>query len=345
MVTFNKYLYFMFRTRVPSSAVFLSRFYARENYVRNAKAHLNAKESGRLPSDCYAQGKYLIFVNQLKSLLVSREERHTLKLISYDEVLKLGIKAEEHSILLSSGTEDWIFAVAISTAAKERAKDIESEVAGKIIPFRTSLFTLTPTESAISSKALALLKWNEEFNFCSSCGQKLTPAPARTQKKCVSCHKSHYPAVNPVGITLVRTYDNSKILLVRQHSHPPGMYTCIAGFVESGESIEENIRREVAEEVGIAVEAIQYVSSQHWAFPINSLMIGCTAAAEEQMLSIDHEELEDAKWFTPEQVRNAVQRITQKNKEVLKNSSEIWIPPPGALAHTLITHWLQTHEQ
>lgn len=335
----KKTLFFVLRTRAASCLIFLPRFYAGQDYVKNIKAHLNAKESGQLQSDCYEQGKYLVFVNNLKSLLVNRGERQSLKWISYDEVLKLGLKAEEHSVLLSTGTE-WKFAVAIISA-----KDIESEVSGKIIPFRTSLFTLAPKESAISSKALALLKWNEEFNFCSTCGQKLISVPAKTQKKCVSCNKSHYPSINPVGITLVKSNDNKKVLLVRQHSHPPGMYTCVAGFVETGETIEENIRREVAEEVGIAVEDIQYVGSQHWAFPINSLMIGCTAAAEEQKLSIDHEELEDAKWFAADIVKNAVMHVTQRNKEVLNTSNELWIPPPGAMAHTLITRWLRTHEQ
>lgn len=155
---------------------------------------------------------------------------------------------------------------------------------------------------------------------------------------CTGCKKTLYPRIDPVVIMLVVGQDN-RILLGRKNSHPKGMWTCLAGFIEPGESIEEAVRREVMEEVGITVNVqdVHYVSSQPWPFLGGQLMIGCYAKATTEKIVVDLTELDDARWFTLGQV-----------KEALANSdnfaSDFRMPPRLAIAHMLAVSFLEKEE-
>lgn len=153
-------------------------------------------------------------------------------------------------------------------------------------------------EASLASKAKAVFNWHRRNTFCSKCGSHSVRNSTGSCRTCQKCEEVWYPTLSPVGIVLVADSLKSKLLLVRQGRHPKGMYSCIAGYVDSGtaelkfpfyvvvilhlfqhlgETLEEGIRREVAEEVGLTVLGVDYKASQHWSFPTSNLMIGCHA--------------------------------------------------------------------
>mgnify|MGYP000207777784 CR=1 FL=1 len=159
-------------------------------------------------------------------------------------------------------------------------------------------------------KSLAV--WSGRTHFCGACGKATHAVDGGTKKVCGSCGESQYPRVDPVGIALVVSAEGTHCLLGRQPAFPPGYYSCLAGFLESGESIEEGVRREVHEEAGVRLASVRYHASQPW--PIGrgmfgQLMIGCTAVAAQTCdvpLAVDASELEDARWYSRAEVKAAV---------------------------------------
>jgi NAD+ diphosphatase len=148
----------------------------------------------------------------------------------------------------------------------------------------------------MAGRAKQIVGWNATHRFCGRCGGETEPVAGEPAKRCVRCGMLHYPRLSPAIIVLVR--DQSRVLLARSPGFPEGMYSVLAGFVEPGESIEEAIRREVREEVGIEVTNLRYFGSQPWPFP-NSLMIGFTTEYAGGELEIDPAEIEDAGWYEP----------------------------------------------
>jgi NAD+ diphosphatase len=179
-------------------------------------------------------------------------------------------------------------------------------------------------ELAILAQARSLLAWHERHRYCSNCGQPTEAADAGYRRDCPACKAQHFPRTDPVVITAVR--GPRGWLLGRGHGFQPGVYSTLAGFMEPGESIEEAARREVFEETGIRLGAVDYHSSQPWPFP-SSLMIGLIAQATTGEIAIAAEELEDARWFAREEV---VQMLEDRHPQGLK------VPRPAAIAHHLI---------
>jgi NAD+ diphosphatase len=124
--------------------------------------------------------------------------------------------------------------------------------------------------------------------------------------------------------------DGERCLLGRQPAWPQPFYSALAGFVEGGETLEEAVRREVAEEAGIVVDQVRYLASQPWPFPA-SLMLGCTAEARTREITVDRSELAAADWFTKDEVRAAL----------LAPTARLAVPPPMAIAHHLIRAWAE----
>jgi NAD+ diphosphatase len=147
----------------------------------------------------------------------------------------------------------------------------------------------------LASKALQILQWDKTHQFCSQCGKPLTLSPHERAKMCETCHVPYYPRIAPCIIVLIKR--GKDILLARSPHFTPGVYSTLAGFVEPGESAEAAIAREVMEEVGIKIKNIQYRFSQSWPFP-HSLMLGFTAEYAAGEIVIDGVEIEDAGWFT-----------------------------------------------
>lgn len=181
------------------------------------------------------------------------------------------------------------------------------------------------------AQGAALLAWHKSHAFCSRCGTPSDMSDGGYKRSCPHCEAQHFPRTDPVVIMLTVSSDNSRCLLGRSPHFLQGMYSCLAGFVEPGETIEMAMRRETKEETNIDVERVIYHSSQPWPFPY-TLMIGCYGVAASEIISVD-DELEDARWFT----RNDVHHIANGT-----HPEHLIMPPRGAIAHTLVTHWLNS---
>jgi NAD+ diphosphatase len=188
--------------------------------------------------------------------------------------------------------------------------------------------TAPQEELGILATAKSLLDWHARHRFCANCGSPTTLAQAGFRRDCASCGAQHFPRTDPVVIMLVAR--RNQCLLGRQSRFLPGMYSCLAGFVEPGETIEAAVRRETFEEAGVRVGAVRYAASQPWPFP-SSLMIGCIGEAESEALTLDREELEDARWFSREDVRLMLRR---------EHPRGLFTPPPVAIANYLMREWL-----
>ncbi|MER7654335.1 NAD(+) diphosphatase [Streptomyces albidoflavus] len=162
---------------------------------------------------------------------------------------------------------------------------------------------LSPRDAGLLVHAVALENWQRLHRFCSRCGERTVIAAAGHIRRCPACGAEHYPRTDPAVIMLV-TDDQDRALLGRQVHWPEGRFSTLAGFVEPGEAIEESVRREVFEEAGVTVGEVTYVASQPWPFP-SSLMLGFTAKATSPHITVDGEEIEEARWFSRDELRTA----------------------------------------
>ncbi len=181
---------------------------------------------------------------------------------------------------------------------------------------------LPPDEAGLLGYARALISWQQRHRFCGVCGAGTLPAKGGHVLVCTNptCRHQQFPRLDPAIIVLVS--DGDRALLGRQASWPRGRYSTIAGFVEPGESLEDAVAREVLEETGIEVGTIEYHSSQPWPFP-SSLMLGFTARAVSREIELRDKELEDARWFTRDDVAAGVPQL----------------PPAQSISFRLIEHW------
>ncbi len=151
----------------------------------------------------------------------------------------------------------------------------------------------------VASIAFELVDWYQKSFFCARCGSKMSSSLKEYAKKCPSCYYIDYPRISPSIIVAVRK--ENKILLAHNAKFPNDLYSVIAGFVNPGEDLEDAVKREVKEEVGIDIKNIKYVASQPWPFP-NSLMIGFMADYEKGEIVPDGQEITSAKWFEIEEI-------------------------------------------
>lgn len=194
-------------------------------------------------------------------------------------------------------------------------------------PF-AALSLLAADEAPLFAAALSLVQWHRRHGFCANCGGPSAITRGGWSRRCDGCGAEHFPRVDPVVIMLAE-YDD-RLLLGRQPHYPPGRYSALAGFVEVGESVEDAVARELMEEAGIAVADVRYVASQPWPFP-SSLMIGCWSRALDDRLTIDTTELDDARWFSRDEVARAL----------AGEADAPFLPPPRhAIARSLLDHWL-----
>jgi NAD+ diphosphatase len=165
---------------------------------------------------------------------------------------------------------------------------------------RGALQTLNREDAGLAVHAVAIAEWHRSHRFCPRCGGELVSGAAGHVLTCASCGKQQFPRTDPAVIMLVT--DGDRALLGRQEAWPQGRYSTLAGFVEPGESLEDAVRREVAEEVGVRVGKVTYFGNQPWPFPA-SLMVGFFARAETTEIAVDADEIEAARWFTRDQMR------------------------------------------
>lgn len=187
-------------------------------------------------------------------------------------------------------------------------------------------------EVAIVAHARSMVDWHCRHRHCAVCGSVSIVMLGGAQRRCPDCSAEHFPRTDPVAIAAVVRGD--KCLLGRGPNWPDTMYSALAGFVEPGETIEEAVRREVHEESGVVVGAVRYIKSQPWPFP-SSLMIGCVAEAESEEITIDHNELADARWFSLDEVRAALEG----------KPGPLFVPPPFAIANHLMRAWVDEQDR
>jgi NAD+ diphosphatase len=160
---------------------------------------------------------------------------------------------------------------------------------------------LGETLAALAGKAVHIMEWDKNTVYCGRCGTETSLKDNERAKQCPECGFTSFPKISPAIIVMIEKED--KLLLARSPHFPAGRYSIIAGFVEPGESIEQAVVREVMEEVGINIKNINYFGSQPWPFP-DSLMIGFTAEHAEGDIKVDGVEIEDAGWYTKDEIPN-----------------------------------------
>ncbi len=204
---------------------------------------------------------------------------------------------------------------------------------GEWVGLRAVLQQLADTaagDAPLVFHAMGLAEWHDATRFCPRCGSPLTPAAAGHELRCGDCGKTQFPRTDPAVIMLITDGEpgsaDERCLLGRQPSWPPGRFSTLAGFCEPGESLEDAVRREVAEETGVVVDEVAYFGNQAWPFP-QSLMLGFTGRAASRDIAVDGEELEDARWFTRAELASGAR------------SGTLVLPGYLSISRSLVEHW------
>jgi NAD+ diphosphatase len=196
-----------------------------------------------------------------------------------------------------------------------------------------TLAPLVPAgEAAILAEARSLIDWHARHRFCAQCGASTEVGSAGWTRRCPNCRAQHYPRSDPVTIMLV--VRGERALLGRNKRRPGLRFSCLAGFMEPGETPEESVRREVKEESGIRVGRVKYLAAQPWPFP-STLMMGFLAEAISEEITIDPEELAEARWFERGEIRDMVARAASGEDD----PGRVSLPQPLAIAHHLCRRW------
>ena len=220
-------------------------------------------------------------------------------------------------------------------AGKACFAEVTASLNGSVAPANPRLWAamaaLDSQQLATYGAAKALVDWHSRHRFCARCGNGTKLAKGGWQRNCSneSCAAEHYPRVDPVTIMLVE--HDGRVLLGRQPRFPPRRLSALAGFIEPGESVEEAVAREIMEEAGLIVRDVSYVGSQPWPFP-SSLMIGCHSYTDDPAITLDTNELEEADWFTRDEVVTAMSG---------DESGRFIAPPKFAIAHHLLKWWIE----
>jgi NAD+ diphosphatase len=241
-----------------------------------------------------------------------------------DEARALAPAAETVFLGLIDGAARFGFGIpqASAEALKERSDLV-------VIDLRSIAIQglVTPDHLPPLAEAKAMLHWHARHRFCSVCGVKTDLVEAGWKR---ACKAEHFPRTDPVVIMLAVRGDRG--LLGRSGRFAATMWSCLAGFVEPGEAIEDAVRRETQEEAGIRCGKVKYLFSQPWPFPM-SLMIGCHAEALNDNIKMDDNELVDARWFTKDEMAAMLMR---------KHPEGLTCPPPVAIAHHIIREWVES---
>ncbi|NWH56176.1 NUD13 protein, partial [Geococcyx californianus] len=312
-------------------------------YVRKMRYLNELKEDDSLCRQAQTSGNFCLFHN-LSPFLQKAGTKYLVPQLSAAEMKKILEKFKEtgewieKSVLIGCSDEH-VPHFALDLGALDKSV-IESELKGSFTDLRKALFVVDGKDSPLLASAQSLLRWHGSHQYCSRTGQPTQKNVAGSKRICHASGITYYPQMSPVVISLVS--DGSRCLLARQPSFPQGMYTALSGFCNLGENVEETIRREVAEEVGLEVESLWYSASQHWPFPSSCLMIACHAlvGAQQAEISMNSLELEEARWFCLEEVVEGLKREPRSLKRD-DGSFLPWFPPKQAIAHQLICEWVK----
>ena len=238
------------------------------------------------------------------------------------ELKKLNIKKENLYFL---GKKDKTVFIGVSGSLR-KIKTVLKDKTFSLVSLRDCINLVNNEHISYLSALFFLERWRNENKFCSKCGAKNRFNNSKNYIECTnkSCLKRIFPKIDPTVIILIK--NNNRILLARSKSWKQNLYSCIAGFCEPNESLEETVIREAYEEVGLKLKNVNYLFSQFWPFA-NNLMVGFEAISSSVKLKINKSEIEDAIW------------VTRKELFSLKNEKKIILPKKYAIAHSLIAHW------
>ena len=195
---------------------------------------------------------------------------------------------------------------------------------------RKEMLDISIDDAVLAGTGRALINWNLDTRFCGKCSLPLVSTNSGWEAYCSACKRSYFPRTDPVVIILIT--NGNQTLLGRSHQFPNKLYSCLAGFIEPGETLGMAARREVKEEVGIDIHSIKYVTNQPWPFP-SSLMIGLKAETSQVSLNIDNNELEDAIWLSKKDLKSLL----------TGNLKDMEPARPGTIARYLLESWVHNN--
>ncbi len=291
--------------------------YANRSFDRVAKARNDATW---LEAERQKPATRVLLMSGLKVMVLDEADPPCALWLTVGELRDLGEALPEDALFLGQSQGISAFALDLGGQARPGARYVELRTVGGLLPVE---------EAGLLAYSRGLIFWHQRHRFCGACGSETRIDQGGHVRKCSQCGTHHFPRSDPAVIVLV-THDHpdhgERCLLGRSPRFIPNMYSTLAGFVEPGESLEETVAREIHEEAGITVTDISYRSSQPWPFPA-SLMLGFQARALDDHLMIDREELEDARWFTREELLDPVKR-------------PIRLPGSDSIARHLVEEWL-----
>ena len=254
-----------------------------------------------------------------------------IKFLPYEKIAQLNLN---NALFLGLNTKkNGVFALDVSTIDDTTLTPIIS--GAEFMDIRKQGPLVDIKEGSIAALARGLCYWHATHRFCGRCGSKNHLVEAGHSRLCENerCKHPTFPRTDPAVIMVVtKTFADGieRCLLGRQAMWPTGMYSSLAGFVDPGETLEQAVAREVKEEAGIDVDDVTYVASQPWPFP-SSIMLGFFAKATSEQINVDKDELDDAKWFSREDLANFGN--WHDEGEHLK------LPRTDSISRYLIEHW------
>lgn len=250
---------------------------------------------------------------------------------SYSELTDLVQSVDKkHLIYLGEKSSEHFFTYRLknlSTLDKLQKAAPESEI--ELLGLRELFKCLSAEDSYLCNVAIAMEHWHNTHQYCGFCGSETFSHKAGFVRTCSNskCQQEHFPRTDSAVICAIT--NNDKILLGRQTTWPEKRYSVIAGFVEPGETLEQAVAREAFEETGLRLSNIQYYQSQPWPFP-QSLMVGFTAETDDHEIQLRDQELETAKWFSRDDIKNLIER------------GELELPSAFSISRELVDQWLRS---
>jgi NAD+ diphosphatase len=265
----------------------------------------------------------IIPVHQGRSVVRFEGKKASAVALSGEQVAATSWLPEDVDAVPLLGLADGIAHFALDLSHLEE-DEVRRLAPGDFVELRTIGAVLDREEAALLAYARGLLHWHSRHGFCGVCGGETVSRQGGHVRHCPHCGADHFPRTDPAVIMLVT--DGDRCLLGHQNAWPEKMYSTLAGFVEPGESLEEAVAREVREEAGIEVDAVDYHSSQPWPFPA-SIMLGFVARARTTEIHRHDEELADARWFRRAELADS-------------STCPVRLSNPASIARRLIEDWI-----
>jgi len=244
------------------------------------------------------------------------------------------IEQFEHLVFLGLDQQGPLFALDVSTHHDDHLRPYFGE--NEFIDLRDVAWKLDAQQAAQLAYARGLVFWNRNHRYCGLCGAPTASENGGHMRRCTSaqCGRMHFPRTDPAVIMLVEDVsdpDQPRCLLARNSRFPNRMMSTLAGFVDPLESLEETVAREVFEECGVHVDNIEYQASQPWPFP-SSIMLGFRAQATSLEIVVDGVEIDEAHWFSAEQLRTF--------GEWGDDGASFCLPRRDSIARFLVESWV-----